>query len=241
MKKVYMICASNSWVGKFATDDDGCGEDTFIKIGVSGDPEKRLANLSTGCPMNLNVRCGVEFEDDDAAYRVENLLHQILDEGRCEGEWFLSAEAAKNFEGMRAYVDKLLIIESMIATDMLVEYLSKHHNFFLKRSEAPVVLKTQTRTFTAEHRAKLSAAGKGRVMSAEWRAKIGAASRGQSWRTRTRAPTAIIRKQTKKERLEEMHKKQQYRRDKAAVKKAEKEMAKKKAEAEAERGEKHVL
>ena len=236
MKKVYMICASNSWVGKFATDDDGCGEDTFIKIGVSGDPEKRLANLSTGCPMNLNVRCGVEFEDDDAAYRVENLLHQILDEGRCEGEWFLSAEAAKNFEGMRAYVDKLLIIESMIATDMLVEYLSKHHNFFLKRSEAPVVLKTQTRTFTAEHRAKLSAAGKGRVMSAEWRAKIGAASRA-----RTIAPTAIIRKQTKKERLEEMHKKQQYRRDKAAVKKAEKEMAKKKAEAEAERGEKHVL
>ena len=135
MKKVYMIGATNSWVGRFTTDtksdrEDWYGEIYFIKIGVSGDPEKRLNELRTGNPAQLRLLHTCEFEVDYDANRVEKKLHHILDEGRCEGEWFISGPNAHAFS-MVSYKRLIDRVRNVMEADVLVEWLAKHHNFTL--------------------------------------------------------------------------------------------------------------
>jgi hypothetical protein len=57
--------------------DDG----NDIKIGIATNPEKRLAQLSTGSPHNLKILCTI---DGDA----EKDLHDQLCKYRTRGEWF---------------------------------------------------------------------------------------------------------------------------------------------------------
>lgn len=57
------------------------------KIGVSGDPQRRLADLQTGSPTPLTIEfCAPVY--GASAYSVEGEAHAILDAHRLAGEWF---------------------------------------------------------------------------------------------------------------------------------------------------------
>lgn len=60
----------------------------FIKIGVSGDENKRLRSLRTGCPYPLRLLAAVECV---RAFLQEKLLHQVCAQDWVRGEWFKSS------------------------------------------------------------------------------------------------------------------------------------------------------
>lgn len=64
--------------------------DGLCKIGVSRNPEARLASLQTGCPYHLHIVyvCVVK----DQAYEVEGLAHTLLRGRKIGGEWFECSE-----------------------------------------------------------------------------------------------------------------------------------------------------
>ena len=57
----------------------------FYKIGVAYDFQRRLAELSTGNPFELNVAAVYAY---DNAQVVEGALHQRFSSSRVRGEWF---------------------------------------------------------------------------------------------------------------------------------------------------------
>ena len=62
-------------------------ETLFIKIGFTDSaPEKRLAQLQTGCPGELVLLLVVEGDQ-----HFEDVLHQRFDRFRERGEWFRPA------------------------------------------------------------------------------------------------------------------------------------------------------
>lgn len=58
-------------------------EPRIIKIGWSVDPQKRLSQFQTGCPMKLDL-----WELVPAMPWAEGFLHQLLAHRRIRGEWF---------------------------------------------------------------------------------------------------------------------------------------------------------
>jgi len=59
------------------------------KIGVTKNPQARIAALQSGNPHKLDfVRCMPLMDDGCDAYRIEALLHRLLGEKRLVGEWF---------------------------------------------------------------------------------------------------------------------------------------------------------
>jgi hypothetical protein len=62
------------------------GEHGMVKVGVSTDPNTRIADLQTGSPFRL------QFEligmTTGQGYDIESLAHEMLDKHRAEGEWF---------------------------------------------------------------------------------------------------------------------------------------------------------
>lgn len=58
-----------------------------IKIGISKNVEYRIAQLQTGCP--LEIKCSVWFlMSDNEARWIEGILHDLFRESRTHGEWF---------------------------------------------------------------------------------------------------------------------------------------------------------
>src|SRR5258708_39461574 len=63
------------------------GQAGHHKIGVSRDPIQRLAELQTGSPFPLSFAyIGVT---PGTGYNIEGRAHELLDDHRKEGEWFL--------------------------------------------------------------------------------------------------------------------------------------------------------
>ena len=70
----------------------------FIKIGVAESIEKRLKQIQTGNPRNLNVLFSIpcraagytycEYTRKDYALDLERFLHQGFGEYHVQGEWF---------------------------------------------------------------------------------------------------------------------------------------------------------
>lgn len=63
-------------------------EGGFVKIGVSANPEQRLAELQTSHPRELLIeylRWGKERRE---AFAVEKICHRQLEQYRATGEWF---------------------------------------------------------------------------------------------------------------------------------------------------------
>ena len=54
-----------------------------VKIGFSMNPDSRISSLKTGCPCSVLLLGSVEGTQDD-----ETALHHLLENDRCEGEWF---------------------------------------------------------------------------------------------------------------------------------------------------------
>jgi hypothetical protein len=62
----------------------GSPEPEFMKIGyTSGDPNKRIASLQTGCPVWISL-----IQIVPGNYDMERELHGVLKDDRCCGEWF---------------------------------------------------------------------------------------------------------------------------------------------------------
>lgn len=64
-----------------------------IKIGVSKNPRKRLAQLQTASPIDLVLRRVV---DDPNAWGWERRLHELFAEWRMRGEWFQAHPTVAN-------------------------------------------------------------------------------------------------------------------------------------------------
>ena len=67
------------------------------KIGVTGDLDKRVSQLSVASPFNVVVRHEFRMKTMDDAYEAERKIHDELKEHRVKGEWFaVSIETARN-------------------------------------------------------------------------------------------------------------------------------------------------
>lgn len=64
----------------------GAAADGFpVKIGMSSNVEKRVAELSTGCPYRLKVFFTAVVDDPR---KIERAAHEALEAYRLNGEWF---------------------------------------------------------------------------------------------------------------------------------------------------------
>ena len=62
-----------------------------IKIGISDDPDRRLADLQTGNPKVLKIQLAIPFDDRTQAFNAERTFHHTATVGRHKshaGEWF---------------------------------------------------------------------------------------------------------------------------------------------------------
>lgn len=75
-----------------------------VKVGIAGDPQRRLATLQTGSAAQLRL---VETYECGDARIVERVAHKLLSEKQAAGEWFsVSAdEAQATIERAIAIVD----------------------------------------------------------------------------------------------------------------------------------------
>lgn len=68
-----------------------------IKIGVSNDPNKRLASLQTAHFVPLTLLFTIRCKSEEIAYSVEAMLHEHYKAHRLKGEWFsLDPEVVMN-------------------------------------------------------------------------------------------------------------------------------------------------
>lgn len=56
------------------------------KIGVSANPNSRVAELQTGSPVRLDIIYAAAL--DCSGYAIEEMAHEILARYRLKGEWF---------------------------------------------------------------------------------------------------------------------------------------------------------
>jgi hypothetical protein len=71
------------------------GEDVCIKIGVTRQPEKRLATLVNNCPLDALKFCTLHVWSVDKARQLEGILHAEYAANRRAGEWFRFAPDEK--------------------------------------------------------------------------------------------------------------------------------------------------
>jgi hypothetical protein len=64
------------------------GRDSPCKVGISDDPHKRAASLSTGSPVPLRVAEVYSFSTRSAAASMEQQFHASYSAWRLNGEWF---------------------------------------------------------------------------------------------------------------------------------------------------------
>ncbi len=60
-------------------------DDGSYKIGVSNNPDKRIKQLQTGNPSELQILCVYESE---IAFKIERVLHNTYGIDKRQGEWF---------------------------------------------------------------------------------------------------------------------------------------------------------
>lgn len=59
-----------------------------VKIGLSGIPEQRMAELQVGNPHRLRIAASYRFQSRTAAYVAEKGAHMMLRDHAAAGEWF---------------------------------------------------------------------------------------------------------------------------------------------------------
>ncbi len=67
----------------FISDEQGT-----VKIGISHEPNERLASLQTGHPEPLELLHAVSFRTSAEARMAESAMHHAFAEQRLNGEWF---------------------------------------------------------------------------------------------------------------------------------------------------------
>jgi hypothetical protein len=69
---------------------------TFVKIGISRNPQCRLYDLQAGCPIPLEFALILEFNGDGAS-TLEDALHQHFAAHWLHREWFAYADPIKEY------------------------------------------------------------------------------------------------------------------------------------------------
>lgn len=59
-----------------------------VKIGISDNPQGRLAMFQTSCPFRIQLLHAEPCESREIAYAEERFAHRFLRENRLHGEWF---------------------------------------------------------------------------------------------------------------------------------------------------------
>lgn len=67
----------------------GDGDSTFAKVGLSGDPDKRLSSLQTGCPLRIHSMYVSRLPTRYHAMAAEAAIHSKMSRFRTRGEWFI--------------------------------------------------------------------------------------------------------------------------------------------------------
>lgn len=65
----------------------------FHKIGIAGDPEKRLGMMNSGTPHKLELMTTIQADD---AREVERQLHRLFNMAHHRGEWYKLPYGAVN-------------------------------------------------------------------------------------------------------------------------------------------------
>jgi hypothetical protein len=63
------------------------GDHNMVKIGVTTNPQARLASLRTGSAFPIKYTY-LAVTSGDSGAAIEGAAHQLLDKHRCNGEWF---------------------------------------------------------------------------------------------------------------------------------------------------------
>lgn len=77
-----------------------------IKIGVSGDIEKRLETLQIGNQFKLSVVGMIPCKDRDQALELEGRLHKLFKRKHIRGEWFMGDINFKHVYGFKSLAEK---------------------------------------------------------------------------------------------------------------------------------------
>lgn len=65
-----------------------CGDTPMYKVGVTSGLSRRLENLQTGCPYQLQYTFIVHCKSKHIAFSMETTLHCRLKPYHVRGEWF---------------------------------------------------------------------------------------------------------------------------------------------------------
>lgn len=77
MSSVYVICeADSAWIRP------------PVKVGLAGDPSRRLSQIQTGYPRRLVVLHWFPCPHRDIAREIEQTFHARHEQVRMSGEWF---------------------------------------------------------------------------------------------------------------------------------------------------------
>lgn len=68
----------------------GNAEQNIFKLGMAGDPFKRLSSIQTGNPYKLSIICKICVQNKNAAALIERLGHKELSKYEGVGEWFMN-------------------------------------------------------------------------------------------------------------------------------------------------------
>jgi hypothetical protein len=89
---------------------------TRFKVGIAGDPLKRVRDLQIGSPLDLELICSVKIETPKIEFRA----HDLLSCWRSHGEWFDLGEHAKSFRSAvtrsQSAADVLSVFERRMRT-----------------------------------------------------------------------------------------------------------------------------
>lgn len=61
---------------------------SYLKVGWTKDPERRLRDIQTNCPLPMHFLVVVRAASEHEARRWEVECHDALDPWRVRGEWF---------------------------------------------------------------------------------------------------------------------------------------------------------
>ena len=90
-----------------------------IKIGVSANPEDRLAELQTGNHGELHLIAKFPFESRSMALTMEKELHVKFADSRLKGEWFKKRI-------LREFKDRAKLFPSVFRADMPGKFNAYH-------------------------------------------------------------------------------------------------------------------
>lgn len=75
-----------------------CDDANAVKIGITRDPQERLAALQAGCPLQLRLAALIQTEPDTRqAADLEKQLHAAFRAWRIHGEWFIFADSVREY------------------------------------------------------------------------------------------------------------------------------------------------